>query len=243
SRPADRFLEFGYDSGYAGEATAWGFADPRQAVEFWVNSPGHRPIILNRWASEVGLGYTVDYTAPSVWYWSTEFGNASAAADAPELRVQTPQSGLELLNSEEIAFSWNWPLPLGTTEQFTVYLNGPAGPVPVGTVNQPVNGTLYGLTFIPATDRELLGQFEWQVKLENNRGAEITAGERRALTINLDPDLPTPTPMPTFVPTLQPEPSPTVTPTATPTRQQPTPRPTEPALPPLVTATPLPLDQ
>ena len=243
SRPADRFLEFGYDSGYAGEATAWGFADPRQAVEFWVNSPGHRPIILNRWASEVGLGYTVDYTAPSVWYWSTEFGNASAAADAPELRVQTPQSGLELLNSEEIAFSWNWPLPLGTTEQFTVYLNGPAGPVPVGTVNQPVNGTLYGLTFIPATDRELLGQFEWQVKLENNRGAEITAGERRALTINLDPDLPTPTPMPTFVPTLQPEPSPTATPTATPTRQQPIPRPTEPALPPLVTATPLPLDQ
>jgi len=243
SRPADRFLEFGYDSGYAGEATAWGFADPRQAVEFWVNSPGHRPIILNRWASEVGLGYTVDYTAPSVWYWSTEFGNASAAADAPELRVQTPQSGLELLNSEEIAFSWNWPLPLAATEQFTVYLNGPAGPVPVGTVNQPVNGTLYGLTFIPAQDRELLGQFEWQVKLENNRGAEITAGERRALTINLDPDLPTPTPVPTLVPTLQPEPSPTITPTATPTTQQPTPRPTEPALPPLVTATPLPVDQ
>ncbi len=240
SRPADRFLQFGYDSGYAGEATAWGFADPRQAVEFWVNSPGHRPIILNRWASEVGLGYTVDYTAPSVWYWSTEFGNASAAPDAAVLRIQTPSSGLELLNSEEIAFSWNWPLPLAATEQFTVYLNGPSGQVAVGTVSQPATGTLYSLTFTPATDRELIGDFNWQIKLENNRGAEITGSERRALTINPDPNLPTPTPVPTMAPTLQPEPSPTITPTVTPTRQQPTPRPTEPALPPLVTATPLP---
>ena len=51
SSPAERQLWHGYNQGYSGEATAWGFEDPRQAVEFWVNSPGHRPIILNRYAT------------------------------------------------------------------------------------------------------------------------------------------------------------------------------------------------
>lgn len=242
SKPADRFLQFGYQSGYAGEATAWGFADPRQAVEFWVNSPGHRPIILNRYTSEVGLGYTVDYTAPSVWYWTAEFGNASAAAEAPTMRVQTPVDGLEALNSESINFSWNWPTPLASAEQFTVYVQGAAGTIAVGSVNEPVLGTLYRLSFTPATVSKLLGELSWQVRLENNRGAELAASEFRTMTINLDPDLPTPTPVPTLVPTTEPAASPTVTPTEAATTQPPTPRPTEPSLPPLVTATPLPVE-
>lgn len=242
SIPADRFLQFGYTSGYAGEATAWGFADPRQAVEFWVNSPGHRPIILNRYASEVGLGYTVDYTAPSVWYWTAEFGNATAAAEAPEMRVQAPASDLEVLNSQPISFIWNWPAQLASAEQFTIYLHGPNGSTAIGSASEPELGTQYKMTFTPATIAGLLGEYQWQVNLENNRGAELVAGELRALTINLDPDLPTPTPVPTLAPTTSPTVSPTITPTATATVQAPTPRPTEPPLPSLVTATPLPVD-
>lgn len=245
SKPSDRFLQFGYESGYAGEATAWGFADPRQAVEFWVNSPGHRPIILNRYASEVGLGYTVDYTAPSVWYWTAEFGNASALPDAPILRVQGPATGLEVLNSEEIAFFWNWPTPLAPAEQFTVYLLGSSGPIAIGSVTQPTVGTQYRLFFTPADVPELLGEFQWQVRLENNRGAELTSGELRALTIHLDPDLPTPTPLPTLapvIPTAAPAVLPTITPTPTATTQAPAPRPTDLPLPPFVTATPLPVE-
>ena len=98
------------------------------------------------------------------------------------------------------------------------------------------------MTFTPATIAGLLGEYQWQVNLENNRGAELVAGELRALTINLDPDLPTPTPVPTLAPTTSPTVSPTITPTATATVQAPTPRPTEPPLPSLVTATPLPVD-
>ena len=245
SKPSDRFLQFGYQSGYAGEATAWGFADPRQAVEFWVNSPGHRPIILNRYASEVGLGYTVDYTAPSVWYWTAEFGNASAQADTPVLRVQGPAGGLEVLNSEQIAFFWNWPTPLGPAERFTVYLHGSSGPTAIGSVAQPTVGTQYRVLFRPADVPDLLGEFQWQVRLENNRGAEVTGGELRPLTIHLDPDLPTPTPLPTLapvVPTAAPTILPTVTPTAAATTQAPAPpRPTELPLSPFVTATPLPV--
>jgi uncharacterized protein YkwD len=244
SRPADRFLQFGYERGYAGEATAWGFADPRQAVEFWVNSPGHRPIILNRYASEVGLGYKVDYTAPSVWYWTAEFGNATAIADLPELRSQTPETGLEVLNSEQIVFSWNWPTQLTSSEKFTVYLNGSGGPIPVGSVSDPSLGTLYRLAFLPATSPDLLGEYQWQVKLENSRGVEGVASEPRLLIINLDPDLPTPTPVPTLLATVTPTPSPTVTPTPIPaTEAPPTPRPTNPPSAPFVTATPLPVDQ
>jgi uncharacterized protein YkwD/chitodextrinase len=243
SRPADRFLEFGYENGYAGEATAWGFADPRQAVEFWVNSPGHRPIILNRYTNDVGLGYEVDYTAPSVWYWTAEFGNVSAAADAPVLRLQAPVSGLEILNSEEIIFSWNWPSQLASTEQFTVYINGNSGLIPVGSVNEPAFGTLYRLVFVPASNPKLLGDYQWQVKLENSRGVETVATELRTLTINLDPDLPTPTPMPTLTPTVSPTPAYTVTPTQTPTTQVPTPRPPDLPIAPFVTATPLPFEE
>jgi uncharacterized protein YkwD len=243
SRPADRFLEFGYENGYAGEATAWGFADPRQAVEFWVNSPGHRPIILNRYANDVGLGYEVDYTAPSVWYWTAEFGNVSASADAPVLRVQAPESGLEILNSEEIIFSWNWPSQLDSTEQFTVFFNGNSGPIPVGSVNESAFGTLYRLAFVPASNPKLLGDYQWQVKLENSRGVETVATELRTLTINLDPNLPTPTPVPTLTPTVTSTPAYTVTPTQTPTTPAPTPRPTDLPLAPFVTATPLPVEE
>jgi uncharacterized protein YkwD len=242
SIPADRFLQFGYGGGYAGEATAWGFADPRQAVEFWVNSPGHRPIVLNRYATEVGLGYTVDYTAPSVWYWTAEFGNGIAAADAPAMRVQTPSTGLEVLNSEEITFIWNWPTALAPSEQFTVYLQGQGELIPVGTVSEPDFGTRYTLSFKPATMPDVLGEYQWQVRLENNRGAEIASGEPRTVTINLDPDLPTATPVPTQAPTQEATAVPTATPTAASTTEAPTPRPTETPLPIFVTATPVPAE-
>ncbi len=74
SRPYDRFVQYGYAGKYGGEATAWGFAEARRAVEFWVNSPGHRRIILNPDAIDLGVGYSVDFSASNVWYWVAEFG-------------------------------------------------------------------------------------------------------------------------------------------------------------------------
>jgi uncharacterized protein YkwD len=72
--PYERLPLFGYQGDYGGEATAWGFDDPRLAVEFWVNSPSHRRIILNARALSLGVGYIVDFRSPNVWYWVAEFG-------------------------------------------------------------------------------------------------------------------------------------------------------------------------
>lgn len=74
SRPAERQQRYGYTGIYGGEAVAWGWESPVPVVEFWVNSPPHRALILNPNAREVGVGFTADGTAPNLWYWAAEFG-------------------------------------------------------------------------------------------------------------------------------------------------------------------------
>lgn len=74
SRPAERQTRYGYLGIYGGEAVAWGWESVIPVVEFWVNSPPHRALILNPAAREVGVGYTADGTAPNIWYWAAEFG-------------------------------------------------------------------------------------------------------------------------------------------------------------------------
>ena len=241
SAPAERQLWYGYTQGYAGEATAWGFPDPRQAVEFWVNSPGHRPIVLNRWATEMGVGYTVDYAAPSVWYWTTEFGNSFVPADPPVLRVLTPGDELEALNTDLVTFTWNWSQQLSSADKFTVYLQGSGSPIAVGSVQNPILGTRYVLAMkaVDVDVAELLGSYAWQIKLENSRGVVLAESARREIVINPDPTLPTPTPAPTVTPTVEATAQPTITPTATAVPPTPMPKPTERPLPPMVTATPV----
>jgi PKD repeat protein len=241
SAPAERQLWYGYSQGYAGEATAWGFADPRQAVEFWVNSPGHRPIVLNRYATEVGVGYTADFGAPSIWYWTTEFGNSFVPAEPPALRVLTPGESLEVLNSELITFTWNWSQQLSVADKFTVYLQGDGSPIAVGSVQNPVLGTRYVLALraVDVSGANLIGTYAWQIKLENSRGVVLAESAYREIVISPDPTLPTPTPVPTLTPTPAPTLLPTVTPTPTAVPSTPRPGPTERPLPPLVTSTPV----
>lgn len=74
STPAERQQRYGYLGIYGGEAVAWGWESPVPVVEFWVNSPPHRTLILNPNAREVGVGFTADGTAPNLWYWAAEFG-------------------------------------------------------------------------------------------------------------------------------------------------------------------------
>ncbi|MEW5988977.1 MAG: PKD domain-containing protein, partial [Chloroflexota bacterium] len=74
SRPAERLGWYGYTGAYAGEAVAWGFERAIDAVEFWVNSPSHRVIILHPNANELGVGFAQNYAAPNIWYWTAEFG-------------------------------------------------------------------------------------------------------------------------------------------------------------------------
>jgi PKD repeat protein len=229
SFPAERLLWHGYGRAYAGEATAWGFEQARQAVEFWINSPGHRAILLNRFATDVGVASVVDYNAPNVWYWTAEFGNASGGAIPPALRLAGPATDLAALNTTILEFAWNWPLPLTGDQRFTVYLQGAGQAVALGSVSQPYHGTRYRLQTAVADLTPLTGELTWQVRLEDSTRNPLVEGERRAISVELDPNLPTPTPQVT--PTTAVTPIVTPTPTATPTPglvfPTPTPRPTE----------------
>ena len=257
SYPVERLIWTRYAGGYAGEATAWGFEYPYQAVEFWVNSPAHRRIILNRYATDLGVGYTVDYTAPNVWYWTAEFGNAQLALPSPAIRLDQPESeAMPALDStfdpkdhdtiaDLVEYSWNWQLPLTTDQRFIVYMfvNGRAKQL--GTVAAPELGTRFSL---PAAAYPTVLAYQrnpalytWQVRLENESGFVFAESERRTILLVPDPDLPTPVPSitPTAVPSATATPMPTMTPTNPPPAPQATSTPI-PTPPMFVTATPRP---
>lgn len=217
SRPQDRFAWANYPHAYAGEATAWGFEDPRRAVEFWINSPPHRPIILNRYANQVGVGQGINYNATSVWYWTAEFGNSFGAATPHSLRVRGPQANQSALNTETVTYSWNWTAQLAPAQRFAVYLYVDGQAVELGSVNQPWHNLHYRLdtTAVEATLEG--GVYEWQVVLLQGNSI-IVQSERYPITIQADPSLPVPTAEPiatatVVTPLATPTPIPTITPT------------------------------
>lgn len=238
SYPAERLLTSGYTRGYAGEATAWGFEHPYEAVEFWVNSPSHRRIILNQSATDVGVGYTVDFTAPNVWYWTAEFGNTFAASISPVVRLQEPDIAWEALVTTTIDYRWNWPLSLSDDQEFVLYFYQERQAIPMGSVTQPTLGSSYSL---PLNAYEVLGvpgMYQWQVKLQQGKTI-IAESEPRSINVLPDPNASLPTPVITVT---LPIPTPTPTPTPTPgvVWPTPTPRPTLPPPPVFPTATPVP---
>jgi hypothetical protein len=243
SSPADRFLLYGYPNGYAGEATAWGFANAHEAVEFWINSPAHRRIILNRYATEVGVGFIVDYSAPNIWYWSAEFGNAFTAPPTPQLRLQLPlpylppadgEPAADSLISEAVTYRWNWPQPLTAEQEFVLYLHGSTGSIALTTTQQASDGSLYSLDIPAYPAVTIAGLYEWQIQLESANRSVIVTSERWPIQFAADPNL-IPTATATLTPTLAPTPTPTPTSTPTPvpwpTATPPPPVPTQPSLP------------
>ncbi|MFQ5436844.1 MAG: PKD domain-containing protein, partial [Anaerolineae bacterium] len=240
SYPLERLIRFRYAHGYAGEATAWGFENAYEAVEFWVNSPPHRRIILNPYATDVGVAFTVDYDAPNVWYWTAEFGNQFAAAVAPFIRLQEPEAGLETLNTTPVQFSWNYPMPLAEGQRFLVYWRSEGQMKAEGTVSRPVLGSQYVLEVADLNGLLKSGEFMWQVVLVDEPGNELVKSEERPLLVLHDESIPTPTPTPTAVIPITPSPVPTLAPTATAVPPTETPVPPTAAPPPIVTATPNP---
>lgn len=237
SHPSGRLFRFGYTGGYAGEATAWGFAHAYEAVAFWVNSPPHRTIILGQAATDVGVGYTVNLEAPNVWYWTAEFGSSWLPPVQQEIlptptpglsnsliTLLGPEAGVSLPSGTVLDLTWNWPLALEADQQFVVYLVNANGATPIGFASSPVEGTRYALRL--AGDWAFpTGDYQWQVKLESRSAVAILAeSELRPLTF-LERATGTPTPTPTLPPL----------PSATPTNT-PTPAPTDNPLP-----TPLPI--
>lgn len=242
---AERLLRSGYRGGYAGEATAWGFADPRLAVEFWVNSDSHRPLILNRLGTEIGIGYVEDYSTTNVWHWTAEFGIAYGTPVKPVLRALFPATGFGALDTEVTNYSWMWPLPLAPGERFTLYLLAGQRQIPMGSIAQPIYGSRYVLSVDArsAIGGQLTGlatppTYEWLVRLEDGSGAAVAETERRLVAFTPDPSIVEPTLVPTLaLITATPSvPTPTPTPTSLPTAEPPSNEPP----PVIVTATPQP---
>jgi uncharacterized repeat protein (TIGR01451 family) len=74
TRPIDRMRQASYTGDYAGECTAWGFSDFESVVAWWMTSPPHRTIVLSTVATDMGGAYTYNPDAPSVHYWTIDFG-------------------------------------------------------------------------------------------------------------------------------------------------------------------------
>jgi len=55
--PTDRALTFGYLGGAGAENAFCGYVTPQQAIDGWLNSPGHRANLLADGHREIGLGY------------------------------------------------------------------------------------------------------------------------------------------------------------------------------------------
>lgn len=190
SSPAWRIRQAGYPGGYGGEAAAWGMPTAVEAVEFWVNSPAHRNIILNPAATDLGVGYTINFDAPNIWYWVAEFASLGLpVVDAPPPALPsptaTPEPVLQLLgppqNSEFVLaadnyliFTWSWTEPLQPGERFAVYLQSALRTFQIGAVQEPTAAGQYQLKLLATAVPAAPGDYQWQVRLENlGQGATI----------------------------------------------------------------------
>ncbi|WP_229493973.1 CAP domain-containing protein [Massilia arenae] len=75
SQATDRALRAGYSWRRVGENIAFGQRSPREAVEGWLNSPGHCANIMNRDFTEMGAAYGVTPERQTgIIYWTQVFG-------------------------------------------------------------------------------------------------------------------------------------------------------------------------
>lgn len=228
---AERLLRSGYRGGYAGEATAWGFSDPRLAVEFWMNSDSHRPLLLNQLGTDVGIGYVEDYSSSNVWHWTAEFGINYGVPVKAVLRSLTPATAFGAMNTEIVNYSWLWPLPLAGGERFTVYLESGGRLISLGSIAQPVYGSRYVLSINAQTSSggvpaglNASANYDWLVRLEDGRGGVIAESERRLISFTPDPAavvVASPSPTVAIVTATPAAPTPTATPTFMPTAEPP----------------------
>ncbi|WP_327007891.1 CAP domain-containing protein [Dactylosporangium sp. NBC_01737] len=62
----------GYTTGASAENIAWGYRSPKEVVDGWINSAGHRANILN--CASVAVGVGLAYKADGTPYWTQDFG-------------------------------------------------------------------------------------------------------------------------------------------------------------------------
>ncbi len=201
SSPALRIQRSTYAGGYAGEATAWGMQSAIEPVQFWLTSPTHREIILNPSATEVGVGFSLNFGAPSVWYWTAEFasmnlppvhvpiprpaetagqqgeGELSDPNTPPAIQLLGPPQDSDFLlsNDNYLIFTWSWPEPLLPDHRFAVYLNARGRIYQIGAVREVQSGTQYQFKVLVSDVPVAPGAHQWVVRLEDSAQGEMLA--------------------------------------------------------------------
>jgi len=87
-----RMEEARYDWTTWGEIIGWGFGgDTSSMVNWWMDSPVHRSIILSSSFEDFGAGYARDPTSDWGHYWTVNFGKRAAdgTASSQQLHVCT----------------------------------------------------------------------------------------------------------------------------------------------------------
>lgn len=74
SRLKNRLRRVGYSFSIAAENTGRGFASGARAIEWWMNSPGHRNNILLKDLREVGIGIAMSAAPDSRLHWIINLG-------------------------------------------------------------------------------------------------------------------------------------------------------------------------
>jgi PKD repeat protein len=187
STPPYRINRAGYRGGYGGETTAWGIASAVDVVGLWLDSPGHRVILLNAAATDVGVGFAQDFQAPNVWYWTAEFASLNLPVVAvtplpeqaleidPVLQLLGPprDSDIALQGDNLLVFTWSWPLPLADGQRFAVYLRAGGRTYQIGAVRESHQSNQYQYKAPAGNVPAAPGDQFWLVRLEE--GGDVLA--------------------------------------------------------------------
>ena len=89
SNPGQRMRDTCYEWVTVGQIIGWGFADPGEMAQFWINSPVHRDLLLDSRYDDLGPGYA--YNEESDWqhYWSVTLAQPSG----PRIRSAAAGAG------------------------------------------------------------------------------------------------------------------------------------------------------
>lgn len=104
--PGDLAKKYGYEFIIEGENLILGnFADEKEMIELWMNSPGHRANILNNRYTEIGMAVVRGtYRGDTVWIGVQEFGlplsSCSEPSAALENQINSNKSQLDYFSSE-----------------------------------------------------------------------------------------------------------------------------------------------
>jgi uncharacterized protein YkwD len=66
-QPADRVKDAGYKYGYVGENVAWNQKNPKDVLESWMNSEGHKANILKKEYTEIGVAMVKNEKGEPYW--------------------------------------------------------------------------------------------------------------------------------------------------------------------------------